>query len=66
MSDIKKDTKENNKLLDAVETAVPAQKDESPASILSVAEGEKENAKASAVAASVTKERAQIDPSRKR
>jgi hypothetical protein len=66
MSDVEKDIKKNNEQPAAVETTVPAQEDESPANILSDAEGVQKNAGASIVAATGTKGRAEIDPSRKR
>jgi len=63
MSDATKTTKNDNEQPDAVETTMP--EEDSPAINLSVAEGEKNNAGASVVAAIVT-DRAENDQSRKR
>jgi hypothetical protein len=66
MSDVKKKNKKKTKQPAAVESAEVAQKDESPASIVNVAEGEKKDVEASADAATDAAEKVKHDPSSKR
>ena len=66
MSDVKKNDKKKNKQPDAGKSAEAAQIEETPAITSDVAEEENTDAQASADVATVTADRLENDPSRRR